>query len=81
MFSTNVPTGYVFIHKNNGVPIKVNDIPIWDYDTYGHIAYVTRVYDATQFQVAEANWGCSGCARVNVKYMAEPHLIGWLRKR
>lgn len=79
-FATNEPSGYIFIGKNNGVTIKVHDLPVWNYDTWGHIAYVIREHDQTQFEVAEANWGCSGCARFSVKQMADPHLIGWLRK-
>ena len=74
------PSGYTFIQKRAGVTIKVHDLPVWNYDTYGHIAYVIKVYNAYNFQVAEANLGCSGCARIFNKTIDDPHLIGWLRK-
>lgn len=78
--SSNVPPGYTFVRKSAGIMIQVNDIPIWNYDTVGHIAYTTKVYDSNNFQVAEANYGCSGCARLYNKTISEPALIGWLRK-
>lgn len=79
--STAKPAGYTFVRKNAGIPMQVNDIPIWNYDTVGHIAYTTRVFDSVNFQVAEANYGCgSGCAIISNKVTTEPALIGWLRK-
>ncbi|OGG19019.1 hypothetical protein A3D78_07590 [Candidatus Gottesmanbacteria bacterium RIFCSPHIGHO2_02_FULL_39_14] len=79
-FATNLPTGYIFIDKNSGVKIRKQDLPIWDYDTYGHIAYVVEVQSGNVFQVAEANLGISGRVRLNNTTIDNPNLIGWIRK-
>ncbi|OGG03250.1 hypothetical protein A2W14_07040 [Candidatus Gottesmanbacteria bacterium RBG_16_37_8] len=79
-FSTNVPTGYIFIDKNSGVKIKINDLAIWDYDTWGHIAYVIQVNSSNVFQVAEANFSSNGKVEITSKTVDSPNLIGWIRR-
>ena len=80
--STNVPPGYKWIAKTARVNIRVDDIPIWNSGVPGHIAFVTKVFDSNNFEVAEANLGLgmSGKVRIFPKTVDYPSLIGWLRK-
>lgn len=79
-YAVNIPDGYKFIHKYSGGKIQVNDLPVWDYDTYGHIAYVVEVLSIDRFKVAEANFGTSGMVRLSYYTMDNPNMIGWLRR-
>ncbi|MFH1832798.1 MAG: CHAP domain-containing protein [Candidatus Levyibacteriota bacterium] len=91
-YAWNVPTGYQYIDKANGF-IASGDIPIWKttpYNSYGHIAYVTKVYNNDAFEVAEGNWNATfdseqrqiygGGVRLKDKNMNDYGLTGWLRK-
>jgi hypothetical protein len=79
--SCSIP-GVNFIKKGNG-NIQVGDIPVWNNDTYGHIAYVVQTLGSGSFRIAEANWGLGHCGNVqhtrNVS-LSDPNLVGWLRK-
>lgn len=79
-YATNIPDGFALIENFPGIKIKAEDIPIWNYDTYGHIAYVTKVFDSNTFQVAEANLGSPGLVRLYITTKDNPKLVGWLRK-
>lgn len=79
-YAVNIPDGYRFIHKYSGGKIQVNDLPVWDYDTVGHIAYVVQVVSGNIFRVAEANIGTSGMVRLSYNTVDHPNLIGWLRR-
>lgn len=71
---------YIFVENYTSV-IKVDDIPVWDTGTYGHIAYVVKKYDNKNFQVAEANKEISGLVRTYNYTSDDPNLMGWLRKK
>ncbi len=70
---------YTYFSAASGGKPQVNDLAVWThtgvncapdgkpYQDCGHIAYVTRVVDGNKFFVAEANRGCSGCARLNAR--------------
>lgn len=82
-YARNVPFPYRFMRNTSTNTIRLEDIPIWDYaDSVGHIAYVVYVYDARNFQVAEANYGDSAAGKVRLRNTTtgSPGLIGWLRK-
>lgn len=80
-YISNPPAGYEFVDKNNGtIEIQVGDLPIWDYYTFGHIAYVVIVDDSMHFQVAEGHWDGRGLVQIGKKTVDAPHFLGWLRK-
>lgn len=79
-FATRLPTGYRFIDGKLGARIRTNDLAIWNYDTYGHIAYVVEVFSPSVFKVAEANLGTRGEVRLSITTIDSPNLIGWIRK-
>ena len=62
------------------IKIKINDLAIWDYDTWGHIAYVIQVNSSNVFQVAEANFSSNGKVEITSKTVDSPNLIGWIRR-
>lgn len=80
-YARSVPDGYKFIRKNNGDTIQEGDIVIYNNDTYGHIAYVTKAYDNNNFQVAEANFDYAGAVELQAQTVDNPYLLGWLRKQ
>ncbi|KKS47858.1 hypothetical protein A3J20_03350 [Candidatus Gottesmanbacteria bacterium RIFCSPLOWO2_02_FULL_42_29] len=80
-YATKIPDGYAFIENFSGVNIKVDDLPIWDYDTYGHIAYVLNAYSNHVFQVAEANAPKDGYVGISFKTTDSPNFIGFLRRQ
>lgn len=74
------PEGYTFIYKQQS-RIQIGDIPVWNYDTYGHVGYVVEVYDPNLFRVAEANWCNDGDVNDTRKTTVDDsYLLGWLRK-
>ncbi|MCR4263512.1 MAG: CHAP domain-containing protein [Candidatus Roizmanbacteria bacterium] len=82
-FASDVPQGYRYVRKGNGFP-RVHDLLIWDMgNEYGHIAYVTEVYDAGSVEVMEANWDPPGFGAVNTRtvYLADPKVIGWITRQ
>jgi hypothetical protein len=81
-FSYYVPYGYKFIYKTNPIiPLHPGTIAIWDYDTVGHIAYVTQVFNQTtlDFEVADANSKGKGVTAIQKK-INKPNFKGWLVK-
>lgn len=78
-FSTNVPSGYQYIQASSGTPVAEGDIIIKTGGGFGHIAIVTRVYDSTLIQVAEANFNYGG--QVGLNNTALSLWNGWLRKQ
>ena len=81
-YITTPPTGYQFVEKNNGtIQIEVGDLPLWDWYTYGHIAYVTKIYDADTFEVAEGHWDGRGQVTIGrIETTDAPYFRGWLRR-
>lgn len=77
--ATNPPPGFQFIRKDLGT-IQAGDLPIWDNDTYGHIAYVIQLSGGDTFQVVEANYEGRGGVRIAQKTLSYPNLLGWVRK-
>ncbi len=77
-YSYNIPNGYRFIHRGSE-PVQVDDIPIWNYDTVGHIAIVVHVYDNNHIQVAEANV-TPGTVGTRLIPLNNSTIKGWLRK-
>lgn len=80
-FARYIPSGYNFIYKEDGAP-QAGDLPIWNslQNPYGHIAYVTKVYNDTSFEVAEGNYDRKGGIRLRDKAVDDYGLLGWLRK-
>ena len=78
-FASKVPSGYTYIDKSNGIP-QEGDLPIWDHGVFGHIAYITKVYSNTVFEVAEGNYDYKGGVRLRDKSIDDYGLLGWLRK-
>lgn len=93
-YAANRPPYTYFSAASGGKP-RVNDLAVWTktgincapngqpFQDCGHIAYVTRVVDGNKFFVAEANRGCSGCARLNAKMYttSDSSFGGFLRIR
>ncbi|MBI3620007.1 CHAP domain-containing protein [Candidatus Roizmanbacteria bacterium] len=71
------PTGTHFVEKSAGTP-QSGDLPVWDYDTYGHMAYITTVYSPNDFEFAEANFDAPGHVRISRDFIQNIHLLGWL---
>ena len=79
-YATKIPGGYRFIHAATGANMKINDLAIWNYDTVGHIAYVTGVFKNGVFQVAEANFQSKGEVQTSYKTTDSPNFVGFLRR-
>jgi hypothetical protein len=82
-FLTNVPSGCTLIDKTNPTQaLQVGDLPIWSSkhvtDIYGHIAYVTQIFDANTFKVGEGNFCSAGEVCNGIKTVDSPMLLGWL---
>lgn len=78
-YSINSIPGYRFMRKESTTP-QVNDLVVFYYDTYGHIAVITHVYDNNRIEVAEANTPTDGFVRTSVKTVKGSSIKGWLRK-
>ena len=83
---------YHFVNNYDGTTIKVGDYPIWrcsSINPYGHIAYVTDVYNDSYVRVAEANWQPGVVDERNINITHSPvstnpsqcTVIGWLTKK
>ena len=80
-YATRVPSNYRFVAISTGAKMTANDLAIWDYDTYGHIAYVLNAYSNHVFQVAEANSPKNGYVGISYKTTDSPNFIGFLRRQ
>lgn len=81
-FKSNVPTGYRFINKVTltGINPKVGDLLLWNTSIgpYGHIAYISVVYDKDRVGVLEANWGTSGMIEFRNVNVRANDILGWV---
>jgi surface antigen len=88
-FSTNVPRSYRYIRKtttispNSTVKVspEVGDLLLWDVGNWGHIAYISHVYDRDNVEIIEANWGRPGLVQWRNIYVRGPGVIGWVSKQ
>lgn len=78
-FATNVPSGYQYIQASSGTLVAEGDIIIKTGGGFGHIAVVTKVYDSSLIQVAEANFNYGG--QIGLNNTALSLWNGWLRKQ
>ncbi len=79
---------YKFISRTSGPPVAgdlviwqdiVNGYPVCGGSYYGHIAYISQVFNPTNIEVAEANYSPGV---VNMRRVAiTNNVTGWLRKR
>ncbi len=64
---------------SEGMP-QPGDVAIWNYDTFGHAAFVVGNGDtAGTFKVTEANWDGKGGVRIHDKSISSAELMGFLR--
>lgn len=82
-FSWNIPTGYRLVRRGGGAP-RAGDLMLWNTSVgeNGHIAYVSRVYDARTVDIIEANWGLGDASRGKVQQRStdptSSSILGWL---
>ena len=81
-YATNIPTGYRLVNKftMTSVSPKIGDLLLWNttIGAYGHIAYITVVYDKDTVGVIEANWGALGMVGFRQIYVRSADILGWL---
>lgn len=86
-FNVNTPT-YNFIPFGNSNPMP-GDLIIWNspgnicnssVGAYGHIAYITEVFDPRNIRVAHANWGAPGAISMK-NFSLDNTTLGFLRKK
>ncbi|NTU72822.1 CHAP domain-containing protein [Candidatus Roizmanbacteria bacterium] len=81
VFSTTCPQSgkFTFIpYTSSTANLHVGDAVLWRYADVGHIAYVTKIFDNNNFEVAEAN-NSPGVVRMFNKTIDNPDIIGWVR--
>lgn len=79
-YAYNVPDNYTFHKVKDGDRLEPGDMVVYNYETYGHIAYVIKIFDDNTFQVAESNFDAHGTVERNrIDTKDNPNLLGWLR--
>lgn len=72
----NSPNSFAVIKNDGTQKLQDGDIPVWGYDTYGHIAVF--IGDG---QIAEGNFDANGQVNIRAVNESSPALVGWLRPR
>lgn len=70
----NSPSSYAAIRNDGNQKLQDGDVPIWGYDTYGHIAVFIG-----GGQIAEGNFDGKGQVNIRPVNESSPALVGWLR--
>jgi hypothetical protein len=70
----NNPSSFAVVKNEGNQKLQDGDVPIWGYDTYGHIA----IYIGDG-QIAEGNFDANGQVNIRPVNESSPALVGWLR--
>ena len=70
----NNPSAFGVIKNDGNQKLQDGDVPIWGYDTYGHIA----IYIGGG-EIAEGNFDANGQVNIRAVNESSPSLVGWLR--
>jgi hypothetical protein len=70
----NAPNEYTVIVNDGSAKMIAGDVPVWGYDTYGHIA----IYLGGE-EIAEGNFDGNGLTNIRATNESSPSLVGWMR--